>query len=69
MYKEIGELVKQKLIEYPDVPTRTLARMIYAMNKDLFRDVETVRARIRYYRGAMGEDLRKVVSRKYGKCF
>ncbi len=69
MDNEISELIKQKLLEYPDLPSRTLARMIYAMNKDLFRDIETVRSRIRYYRGAMGEDLKKVVSKKYGKCF
>lgn len=69
MDNEISELIKQKLLEYPDLPSRTLARMIYAMNSDIFKDIETVRTKIRYYRGKTGNAARKKVLKSYGEYF
>ena len=69
MDNEISELIKQKLLEYPELPSRTLARMIYALNKDIFRDIEDVRTKIRYYRGKAGDERRKEVLKRYGKYF
>ena len=69
MDNEISELIKQKLLEYPDLPSRTLARMIYAMNSDIFISMESVRDKIRYYRGKAGDERRKEVLKRYGKYF
>lgn len=69
MDKEICQLIKDKLAEYPELPSRTLARMIYGMNKDIFKDIETVRTKIRYYRGKTGNAARKKVLKSYGKYF
>ena len=69
MDNEISELIKQKLLEYPYLPSRTLARMIYAMNSDIFISIESVRDKIRYYRGRTGDERRKVVLKRYGKYF
>ena len=59
-----GEVVKEYLTQFPDVPTRTLANMIYNENRALFTDAENVRDTIRYYRGAKGDGFRKTVSDK-----
>jgi len=69
MREKIRELVLSQIIKYPDVPSRTLARMIYAMNPDIFHSVEYVRRSIRYYRGTSGKDQRTNLIRKYGKPF
>lgn len=55
-----GQVVKEWLDKWPDLPSRQLARMIYKEdnNKLLFRDEEAVRRVIRYYRGASGEEAR-----------
>ena len=69
MDKEICQLIKDKLAEYPELPSRTLARMIYAMNSDIFVSIESVRDKIRYYRGKAGDERRKAVLKRYGKYF
>lgn len=70
MFREqFGKLVKDKLKEYPDLPSRTLARLIYHLNPQIFKSVESVRCCIRYYRGKMGNTSKKSLINKYGKPF
>lgn len=69
MREKIRELILAQIVKYPDTPSRTLARMIYAMNPDAFLNVEVVRGYIRYYRGRKGVEARKNLIKKYGKPF
>ena len=70
MFKEqFGKIMKDKLREYPDLPSRTLARMIYRLNPQIFKSVESVRSSIRYYRGKDGKTSKKSLINKYGKPF
>ena len=50
-----GEVVKQYLEKYNDLPTLSLAKLICKENSELFNDVEQCRGMVRYYRGAKGE--------------
>lgn len=58
-----GKIVMKFLDEYPKVATLTLAKMIYntGKNNTVFNSVETVRSRIRYYRGQQGEEARREI--------
>jgi len=58
-----GEIVIEYLNNFPDTPSLTMAKMIYAENKSLFTDEEDARGTVRYYRGSYGEKQR------YGKLF
>jgi predicted phosphodiesterase len=56
-----GEIVKEYL-EHPEwgqLPSLTLARLIYKDNVEVFKDVEDVRSKVRYYRGQIGDASRK----------
>lgn len=53
------ENIKKYVLENPDVPSRTLARLIYGQNPDIFYNVEQIRNRIRYWRGTNGNEHRK----------
>lgn len=55
------EIVKQYIAQFPDLPNRTLASLIFTKEDGLFPSVETARIRIRYYKGAKGEKDLKVV--------
>lgn len=59
----------EHLIEYPNVPSRTLSKIIYAKYPQLFVDAEAIRGIIRYYRGKRGQRERKIILNKYGKYF
>jgi len=50
-----GEICKEYLTEFSDLPTLTLAKMIYKNNSTVFKNVEQVNRLLRYYRGATGE--------------
>ena len=50
----MSELVKEYLTKHPQMPSNTLAKMIYDENWQLFKDKEQVRTQIRYLRGAKG---------------
>ena len=52
-----GKVIFEWLEKWPDLPSMTLARMIYNAddNHKLFTNIDTVRTRIRYYRGKSGE--------------
>lgn len=57
-----GEIVKETLRKYPDTPTLTLAKKIYRENSKLFNSIDTVRNRIRYYRGQLGKKKRTEIA-------
>jgi predicted phosphodiesterase len=50
-----GEIVTPYLEKYPEMPSLTLAKLIYKENKEAFNTIETVRSLIRSYRGASGK--------------
>lgn len=54
-----GEIVLKYLEAWQNLPSLTLAKKIYQENKEAFKDVENVRAFIRYYRAANGDKSRK----------
>lgn len=49
-----GKLVTQYCKDYPDMLTRTLAKMIYKEHPELFKHLEDVRSYVRRRRGAEG---------------
>lgn len=51
-----GAVIKDYLKRFPSAASKTLAIKLYKENPLLFTSVETVRARIRYYRGNLGEE-------------
>lgn len=54
-----GEKVKGYLNgEFGQLPSKTLASKIYSENNELFKNLEDVRSRVRYYRGQYGSDSR-----------
>lgn len=65
----INKFILDYLVKYKDLPTRTLAKIIYHDNPYLFKNLEYVRRTVRYYRGASGKKDRKTVLNKYGKTF
>jgi hypothetical protein len=61
-----GEIVKEYL-EHPEwgsLPSLTLARLIYKDNVEVFKDVDDVRGKIRYYRGQRGKAQRHRATHK-----
>ena len=50
-----SEIIKEYLEKYPELPTLTLAKLIYKENPSVFTDVENCRYMIRYNRGASGK--------------
>ena len=59
-----SDIVKEYLTEWPDVPSLTLARMIYRENTSVFSGVEAVRNSIRLYRDVCGDKNRRAVKDK-----
>lgn len=54
------------LDKFPETPSRTIARICYRDNPELFRDEDDVRCIIRYYRGAMGvRNRQQLKDKKY----
>lgn len=54
-----GEIVKNYLKKFPNTPSLTIAKKIYAENSAEFRDIEAVRTHIRYFRGLHGKASKK----------
>ena len=54
-----GEIVKEFLDKLPTLPSLTLARTIYQAHPEAFKDIDSVRDLIRYYRGAKGGKLKE----------
>lgn len=53
---------KQAVEQYPDLPTRTLARKLHQENPRLFPSINTARLKIAWMRGLRGEESRKDTS-------
>ena len=56
--ENITKMIKDAVRDNPDVPSRTLARMIYSQNIQIFKDLESVRSSIRWIRGKHGKESR-----------
>lgn len=59
--KIITQLIKDAVRDNPDIPSRTLAKIIYYKNKQLFFNIESVRSSIRRYRGKNGKGSLKYI--------
>ena len=58
----VGEAITGMLDKFGNAPSRTIALAAYKKYPDLFKSVEHARGLVRYYRGAMGKDAKKVLS-------
>ena len=56
--ENITQMIKDAVRDNPDIPSRTLAKMIYFQNVQIFKDLESVRDSIRWFRGKHGEKSR-----------
>jgi len=56
------EIVFEYLEKFPEAPSKTLARKIYAENTAFFTSFEVVYTRVRYYRGQTGKKQRTHMS-------
>lgn len=56
-----SELARSFRYENPEMPTLKLARIMYAKNKLLFKDIEDARSSLRYIEGKNGEQNKKSV--------
>lgn len=54
-----GDIVKKYLKKFPNKNSTDIAGLIFNNNKEHFKDTETVRSLIRYYRGKSGNKLFK----------
>jgi predicted phosphodiesterase len=52
-----GEIVKEYLSRFPDIASKSLAIKIYKENKTVFKDEESVRSIIRYFRHTNGKKI------------
>lgn len=50
--------------KYPDLPTRTIARLLHKQYPELFPSLEIARNSVNYYRGTHGDKHRKILSNK-----
>lgn len=69
MQSDIQNLLIEYLKKYPDTPTLTLAKIIYHDYSHIYKNVESVRYAIRYYRGKTGKKKLNIIIAKYGKPF
>lgn len=54
-----SEIIKKALGKFPKSPDLTLAKKIYADNKENFKGVENIRKMVAYYRGKRANDMGK----------
>lgn len=61
-----NEKIYEVMDRFPDLPSRTLARVLFAEAPELFSGIDHARSIIRYLRGANGAANRKrLKNRKY----
>lgn len=63
-YSMRDKVICEALDAYPDLPTRTIARMIYKANPSLFHNIDNARACILYRKGTMGDAAKKRLKNK-----
>lgn len=54
-----SDLVKEACIQHPDLPSRTIARMLFTKHRRLWSSVEAARIAVRYRRGRHGDYHRR----------
>ena len=59
-----NEIVKEYLEKWPELNSLTLSRLIYKDCPGAFKDIDSVRSSIRYYRGNKGNSGRKKLADK-----
>lgn len=57
-------IVKDYIAKFPNLPNKVLAELIFTREEGLFTSSESARSRIRYYKGASGEEHRKAAQNK-----
>ena len=67
--KKNTEIVFEYLEKFPEAPSKTLARKIYAENTAFFDSFDTTYSRVRYYRGQLGKKLRNKMSKNVNNKF
>lgn len=60
-----GRITKEYLERYPDLPSLTISKMMHKDHPAIFSSSEDARSKVRYYRGASGDRLRKSADDKY----
>lgn len=60
-----SDVARKWRAKYPDLPSLKLARMMYAKNKLLFKDVEDARGFLRYIEGKRGARMKKRVEKSF----
>lgn len=65
-----GQIVQEYLNDpiTKDLPSKSLAELIYKKNSKVFKDVEDARQKVRYYRGQYGENQRHLATHKTQKA-
>ena len=66
---ELTKIVFDFVKDNPDIPSQTLAKIIYFKNPQIFKDVESIRTTVRYFRGKRGKDKLNSLINKHGKSF
>jgi len=62
--KSKSDIAREFRKEFPDMPTLKLARIMYADNKLIFKDVEACRTLLRLIEGKLGDSHRKYLKNK-----
>ena len=62
--KPSGEIAKEYLKRFPNTPSLTLAKKMYSENKQMFKDIDDARQKIRYHRGQKGSYSRNHIKNK-----
>jgi len=63
------EICDEAVKQYPDLPTTTLAKMLFKQHPSVFTKLDNVRAMIRYRRGNKGEYCRQKAKKNHGATF
>lgn len=67
--KNREQVLEDNLLEFPEVPTLTLAKKIYKEYPELFTNLESLRSALRYRRGNNGNTNRANAKNKHGDSF
>lgn len=62
-------IVDNAVVNYPDLPTLTLAKKLYKEHPKAFLSVEAIRGMIRYRRGNTGDTKRKIAKANHKETF
>jgi predicted phosphodiesterase len=63
------EIVFEYLEKFPEAPSKTLGRKIYAENAAFFKNFEQAYLRVRYYRGQVGKRQRDMMNNNVNNKF